>query len=67
MNYRLDKLVGRAPLPGDEVAFERVARMFKRAGTVKVKVAVQPAAKKKATATRKRRVVTTGSARKAAP
>lgn len=34
MNYKLDKLVGRDPLPGDEVAFERVTRLFARANQV---------------------------------
>ncbi|HJV87897.1 MAG TPA: hypothetical protein VJ698_20675 [Noviherbaspirillum sp.] len=34
MNYKLDKLVGRDPLPGDEVAFERLTRLFARARKV---------------------------------
>lgn len=35
MNYKLDKLVGRDPLPGDEVAFDRLTRLFARARQVK--------------------------------
>lgn len=35
-DYKLDKLVGRDPLPGDEVAFERVTRLFARARQVAV-------------------------------
>lgn len=47
MNYRLDKLVGRDPLPTDKVAFDRVTNLFARARQVEVKLP----AKKGATAT----------------
>jgi hypothetical protein len=30
-DYKLDKLVGRDPLPGDGVAFDRINRLFERA------------------------------------
>lgn len=33
--FKLDKLVGRDPLPGDEVAFERVTKLFANARKVK--------------------------------
>jgi len=56
MNYKLDKLVGRDPLPGDEVAFDRLTRLFARARQV------QPAAKK--VATRKSRPVPAAKVRK---
>ncbi|HEX7648389.1 MAG TPA: hypothetical protein VF450_13365 [Noviherbaspirillum sp.] len=58
MNYKLDKLVGRDPLPGDEVAFDRVTRLFARARQM------QPAVKK--VASRKSRPAPAVSARKVA-
>jgi hypothetical protein len=56
MKYKLDELVGRDPLPGDEVAFDRITRLFARARQV------QPAAKK--VVTRKSRPVPVTSKRK---
>jgi hypothetical protein len=36
MDYKLDKLVGRDPLPRDKIAFDRVTRLFARAREVPV-------------------------------
>lgn len=55
MTIRLSKFVGRDQLPGDEVAFDRINRLFARAR------AMQPVAKKAASA-RKGRTSTTAKA-----